>query len=214
MNEKRLNEELSAYLDGEAPSPEAIARLLQRDEEAARRYMELSKLSAHLKSLPEPEVHPAFATRVLAEARETEPAPHLAVWWKLAPLGVATAVLAVVIIVVADRNTSTPSYEPDVAVVLEVRQEGDAALGPFAGLMDEDLLAKPENPTPTTEAAGEDSFDETLETAVASAMWLTPSENGEPAQQDIDSMIETLDDTEIGVLKELLVEYAMQGDTT
>lgn len=67
-------DELSSYIDGESRDPERIARHLQSCPDCARRLVELRKLSAHLRALPEPEVHPAFATRVMASLAES-PAP-------------------------------------------------------------------------------------------------------------------------------------------
>ena len=68
---KRISiEELSAYLDGEANHPDKVSRQLQESEDAARIYGALSKVSAHVRSLPKASVRPGFSARVLSSMRE------------------------------------------------------------------------------------------------------------------------------------------------
>jgi len=59
-------ETISAYIDGEAKDPRAVALHLQGCAECARLQVDLSKLSTHLNALPEPEVRRDFARDVTA----------------------------------------------------------------------------------------------------------------------------------------------------
>ncbi len=96
--DKKQKEQISAFLDGEARAPESVERLLRDDPQAAAYHRELAALSRSIRSLEAPEVHPAFATRVMAEVSETRmarPAPR----WLLAggpALVLAVALFAVV----------------------------------------------------------------------------------------------------------------------
>jgi len=217
MNEKRLNEELSAYVDDECEHAERIGRLVQTDERAARRYTELCKLSAHLKSLPAPEVHPAFATRVLAQARETRQARSGPRAWRLLPggalaLGVVCALSWIALLYVPEA----PATDPEVAAVLKLRHNSDS-FGPLATLFEEDLLSGP------GDVAADDALmsgdidmavsEESIDTAVDSIVWLASAAPVGSDSQEIDAMLGTLDDTQIAILKELLIEYATEDDT-
>jgi hypothetical protein len=55
--------------------------------------------------------------------------------------------------------------------------------------------------------------DESIDTAVESIEWLASAESAGSESQEIDAMLRTLDDTQIAVLKELLIEYAMEDNT-
>lgn len=72
MKRAQLDEELSAYLDGESVHPEKIEHLIKTNVQVAQRYLELQQLSKQVQSLPEPEVRPEFLTRVMAHVREQE----------------------------------------------------------------------------------------------------------------------------------------------
>ncbi|NIA16151.1 MAG: hypothetical protein GWP08_18980 [Nitrospiraceae bacterium] len=64
-------EELSAYLDGESADPRGVARRIAESPEAGERFAALESVSSLVRSLPEPNVSPAFATRVMAEVAES-----------------------------------------------------------------------------------------------------------------------------------------------
>lgn len=117
MNDK-WNDELSAYLDGEAKDPERIRRLLAEDPEAAARHAQLAKLSEHLRALPEPEVRPEFLTRVMAHVREQEMAPRRPAWHFGVPL-LAFAMLALAIggSLLTTKEVQAPVDPTAVAVV-------------------------------------------------------------------------------------------------
>ena len=71
MNDDKITELLSAYLDGESGDPEAVERLIGGDPAVRRRFEVLQAQSRALRALPPPEVSPAFAARVLAGARQS-----------------------------------------------------------------------------------------------------------------------------------------------
>lgn len=217
MNEKRLNEELSAYLDDESKDPQRIARLLQKDEAAARRYMELSKLSAHLKALPEPDVHPAFATRVIAEVREARKVTKMPRVVRRLFVGAAVLLLVGVSAWMAThRLPVSRDRDPEVAAVLELRHS-NKPLGPLATLFEEDLYSKPAEVVPDDSSlwgeAGTAAYDDSVDTVIESIDWLASAEPSGADTQDVDAMIGSLDATQIAVLKELLVEYATEDST-
>ncbi|MCL4691616.1 MAG: hypothetical protein KJ060_03795 [Candidatus Hydrogenedentes bacterium] len=218
MNDKRLNEELSAYLDDESKDKARIADLLKNDPEAVRKLSEYSALSKALKALPAPEVHPAFATRVLAQARETRRASA----WSRAPRLAGGVVLSALIVgfcvwaMLPGTVPSTPQeQEPEVAAVLELRHS-DEPLGPFASLMDEDLLDSPvaltEGDIVPSDEAQLAADEASMESAVESIVWLASAAPAGSDSEELDAMLGDLDDTEITVLRELLVEYAMEDD--
>lgn len=73
MNDRHVEAELSAYLDGEAKEPARIQRHLQTCPECARLHLEMLKLSARLRALPNPEASPDFSGRVLDRVAQAEP---------------------------------------------------------------------------------------------------------------------------------------------
>jgi hypothetical protein len=217
MNEKRLNEELSAYLDDESADAGRMARLLQSDGRAAQRYTELCTLSAHLKSLPAPEVHPAFATRVLAQARETRQVSAWSRAWRVVPGGALVLAVVCTLSWFAFHSTPiSPSTGLEAAIVLELRHN-NAPLGPLAALFDEDrLLASNTRLGDGLHGLTEMYLtvsEESIDAAVESIEWLASTEAEGSESQEIDAMLGALDDTQIAVLKELLIEYAMEDIT-
>ncbi|GMU91031.1 MAG: hypothetical protein AMXMBFR4_00890 [Candidatus Hydrogenedentota bacterium] len=210
MNRKRFDEELSAYLDGESDDPEAVARLLQKDADAARRYMEWSKLSAHLRALPPPQVHPAFATRVVALARESS-APHrpprLAWLYGLA----AAALFAVIVAPWAFRQESAvPALDPRVAQVLESREQSGETIESLASVLDERM---PEDwdavVDESLELASESVDDYT--TVLASVAFLRDDPGQFEYEGSVDIEMGLLTDNELNTLKSLLDQYAERG---
>lgn len=116
MKDHHVIEELSAYIDGEARDPEGIARHLRSCESCARRHMELLKLSSHLRTLPEPEVHPAFLTRVMATVEEQAQAPARR-WAPILRLGSAAALVVLAVALLQRFDTQpAPPVEEKVAV--------------------------------------------------------------------------------------------------
>lgn len=153
-------DELSDYIDGESRDPDRIARHLQFCPECARRHLELRKLSAHLRALPGPEVHPAFATRVLATLAES-PAP--APWFPLAfPRFAAAAIMT--LLVGAGLWFARPDAPPKTtAPALNVAWRDDArVVEALAALLDTgapvDLFGPSDDPSALEEMSEEDEF--------------------------------------------------------
>lgn len=216
MNDKRLNEELSAYLDGESRDVDSIARLLKSDPEVARRHQEYAILSSALKALPPPEVHPAFATRVLAQARETRRAPG---WLRPPRLAAGIGLTALVVgagiwmSLPATVSVAPATPDPEVAAVLELRHS-DEPLGPFAALWNEDLLdgsaSFASDAALPTDEVGLATYDESMDSVVESIVWLASAPATGSDSEELDAMLGELDEAEVTVLRELLVEYAME----
>ncbi len=109
---KRISiEELSAYLDGEAKNPDKVRQQLQESDAAARMYRALSKVSAHVKSLPKASVRPGFSRRVIASLEASEPRQSLTwpvpVWASLA----AAAVVAVLAMIGLNDPAESPAVK-------------------------------------------------------------------------------------------------------
>jgi len=108
---KRISvEELSAYIDGESRHPEKIRQQIQQSEEVARLHVGLSKVSAHVRALPEPQVRPGFANRVLASLETSESRP--AMNWRLPAATSFAAVAALVAFVVFVGLQSDDAVSP------------------------------------------------------------------------------------------------------
>ena len=76
MSKKTDWEALSAYLDGESDDPEGMARHLAQSAEAKAQLAALESLSQQVRSLPKPDVSPAFATRVIAHVAQSQRPAH------------------------------------------------------------------------------------------------------------------------------------------
>ncbi|MBP7869171.1 MAG: hypothetical protein KA031_00640 [Candidatus Hydrogenedentes bacterium] len=70
LNKEAL-EQISALLDEEEPSASAARKWLDADEAAGRRYRQYRRMGEVLRALPEPEITPDFASRVLKRAGTT-----------------------------------------------------------------------------------------------------------------------------------------------
>ena len=215
---ERLNEELSAYLDGEAEDAEKMARLLHEDSSAARQFLEMAKLSAHLKALPGPDIHPAFATRVLARVREEAPASRRSFRWAWIA-GPAVAALLIGILFGPYKPFTSeegPAASPATGKALAERvlslskQPDETLTRQFAELFAEASMPAEE---------GSDSEDLTLnepsemnETAVlASISELDRDETSYPEDSDVYSQLDTLSESELQALQSLLTGNADKG---
>ncbi len=103
---KRISiEELSAYLDGEAKNPDKVRQLLQESDDAARMYRALSKVSAHMRSLPKASVRPGFSRRVIASLEAPEPRRSLT-WPVPVSASLAAAAVVAVLAVIGLNDTA------------------------------------------------------------------------------------------------------------
>lgn len=213
MSHKHISiDELSAYLDGEAKHPAAVREHLQRCAECAQRHAELGKLSSHLRTLPAPDVSPAFATRVMAAVREARPEPSGYRWlrWASGSFGVAVAL----VLAAAWVMNRPPAAPPAVAA------------NPPAQAVDADRLmqvieariAQGEDPGAVEYAAAD--WDNTeaipvsadLELALlAQSEWFDPLAEEVDSNTDVDTMISSLSPEQVRVFKQLLTAYAKEG---
>ncbi len=210
----RTIDEISAYLDGEAADADAAQRLIQQSEEAATAYVAYSKLSAHLKALPEPDVHPAFATRVLARIEEEQAArsPRWVRWFAGATAAAALC-LAAALPFALNRDetpgapTTTATNVSEDAIVNELARrvaEGDAtdAVQPEAYTFG-DLMATYSAPV----AQGDDE----ILLALGESEWFNELAVEVSAQQGLPEAISQLDDVEATIFRQLLEDYADEG---
>jgi len=212
MSTEHVVDDLSAYLDGEAAAPENIAVHLRNCPECAHKYGELKKLSEQLRTLPAPDVSPAFLTRVMAQAREKAPRKQR-LWFRFAvPLALA-AVLAVVLIGGVFYVRSTPPAElppsviamdkptmPDDEIAI-AELEAEWGVGEDAGLYEAEYSLGVE-PEP--------SVDEMV-VGLANTEWFDVLASNWETEDDVDTMLYALDDEETAILEQLLRAYAEEG---
>ncbi len=112
---KRVREDISAYLDGEIQDAQSLARLIAGSEDAAKEHSAFAELSARIRSLNEPDIHPAFAARVVATIEEQRDSRRAS--WRL-PLGLSAAALAVIVAIVSTQTARPRTTTPPVAAVI------------------------------------------------------------------------------------------------
>lgn len=214
MAERHLtNEELSAYIDGEARRAEAVAAHIAACAECRRRSEELARLSIRLKALTPPDVHPAFLTRVVATAAETRPLPRRD-WAALLPWASAALVVALALgawaVFRGDEEPPAPGVAqapawPGREVDAEAMSEYLAArVAAYPQVLDDDVLPWSNGVEP------QDTTDAML-AELAQADWFNAFANEAAADQDTEELIATLTPSEAEVLKELLSRYANEG---
>ena len=117
LNEKDL-ERISAALDGEdADSGSAPG-------EAAGRQASYARLGELLRSLPEPEVHPAFATWVLAHAREEKTRRPVWLSWRwLVPASGLLAMGALALMVLPDTQEPAAVSSAPESTAIALRED-------------------------------------------------------------------------------------------
>jgi len=201
-------EELSGYLDGEARHPEAIAEHLKACPECTERYEALRRLSAQVKALPVPEVRPEFVTRVVAcvaEQRETaRPGGHGS--WTRFALPLATmAALALVVGVVLYMNVMTAPMLPKTAQAPAITDK-DALIAKMAAINTVEGIDVP--------GAEDDEAvpAEDLLAALSDHEWFDSFAGTWDEDEDLDTLIDSLNDAERQMFTDLVHEYA-QEDT-
>ncbi len=209
MNEKQRNE-LSAYLDGEACPLNDIEQLLREEPEAARYVAELKQLSARLHTLPAPEIHPAFATRVMARVKN-ERMEHRRPW---ARVWLPVAAAAVFLLMAGGywlqtetgqglSGTEVVQPAPDMlAEAIESRIETSEDLPSIEPLLltpDADAVFLPPS--------------EQEETVVLAALTdFSPSVLDSTPADDLETMLDSLSDEESQTLYALIAEYVGKED--
>lgn len=212
MKKNRTHDEISAYLDGEASDPDAVARLIQKDADAARRYMELSKLSAHMKAMSASETGPDFCSRVLKAVEEIHP-PKFA-WRPVLMPAAAFAILVIAAAVAWFELAETPrgglqtaqgqravkafpeeALEARLQTLSDEYVESAIVTTGFAGF-EQDAWTESEIPT-----------DELL-TTIASPDTFAEMSDELDAEDDLDSILARLNQDECEAFEMLLREYA------
>lgn len=133
MKRHLTTEDLSAYLDGEYSRPADAQKHLQQCADCASKHVAMQKLSAHVRSLPEPEVTVGFQARVMLAIERPEPARQgwTSRYWMPIGAGLA-ATLAVMVGVVYTPETQAPTVHSTIGIGYETVTAVDlaGALGP------------------------------------------------------------------------------------
>jgi anti-sigma factor RsiW len=217
MNDKHPSfKELSAYLDGESRHPDTVRDHLQRCADCARRHAELGKLSSHLQAMPPPDVSPAFATRVMAAVREETPAASPA-FYRCLPAFAAAGVALAVLLAVALLATRDPSAPARVAAgnspaALPSDAETDRMMAAIAGRVARgEGIGTLEDELPAWNDAPPAAEEELA--ALADTEWFgaLANELDTDTDEDVDTMLSSLDPEEARVFMQLLAEYAKEG---
>ena len=189
MKTEHVIDALSAYLDGEAANPDAIAAHLRECPACARRLQELRAVSCATQALSAPETDPAFVTRVMAEVREQRPERRVrlaAVW---------TGALATVLVVAAglllhvSRDTAGPR-----AVVPRVSQ---ADLEAVEELLWAELARQ-------IEADGEQAL------LAAGAYWTDEAQQERAAFEEAAELLRSFDESEMEEFQRLMHNNASE----
>ena len=211
---KRISvEELSAFLDGEAKHPEEVLWLLQESEEVARKHAALSKVSAQVRSLPEPYVRPGFSGRVIASLQDSE--SHRSLPWQI-PAGASlmAVILAVFAVVGLNDSVTPPAVQTAASAPAQITPE-TIALEVEDALVAE-LERRIASDRTSTAVLSDGCYKEPepveglptdLLLALAPAGWLD-SFGGLNEGSDYTTEMGALSDTEKRIFVQLLEEYA------
>jgi hypothetical protein len=219
MSKRHVLEELSAYIDGEARHPKRIERHLSQCPDCARRHMELLKLSSHLGAMKDPEVAPAFLTRVLAHAREEEMLTVRGAWltgmaqWGAA-LALIVAGLALLYGVWPDGGQSTTALPVQVAVDPNAAfLDDEHIVEAMAELMEEGVdLTYVASDTPRNWLLDDDSIS--YDEAVALLVEDVTDEDAATYQEtgsNVYGLIDGMETSETETLESLLADYMGKG---
>lgn len=124
MNKRISAKDLSAYIDGEARNAEAVHNAIEQSDTVAREYQALKDLSAKVQDLPEPELRPGFAQRVVAHVQDDAPVASFAFPWRL-PVAASLAAAAVVLVVTLLTGLNPNIAEPARSTVAQPAPETD-----------------------------------------------------------------------------------------
>ena len=207
MKDKHIADELSAYLDGEAPEPEKIARHLQVCPECSRRYLEMRTLSAGLRNLPAPPASPGFDRRVMA--RISESARPTLRWRPVFALAAAILVCLAGWTLWPEARSSQPAGAP------LAWNDPDTLAAELGELVAEgaDLSWIEEGETDPLEAEAEESltYDEVSEWLAAASDEDLSLEDTSWDEDDPFEMMESLGEDETAALIDLLEDYRNKG---
>lgn len=218
----RVREDISAYLDGEAKDAQSIARLIAESEDASKEHLAFAELSARMRSLETPEVHPAFAARVVANIQEQQNRRRL-LWRIPAGLGVAAAVLLVAYISLNTASTRIPNTEADNIASLPAPvpapnfsgMDENALLAEFDRRVTEDsnvqqfVMARFDSPTETAEI-----YTDRLLAAIANSEGAAAAGAAIAHGVDYRTTVQQLDSEQADALKQVLaasMREALEG---
>ncbi len=217
MKTKHVLDELSLYIDGQARDPDRIARHLQQCPECAQRHMDLLRLSAHLKGLQGPVGNPAFTERVLAAVRR-KPEPNWARWpFQAAPwLAAATIVLVILAVAVVYEDNHAPGWANGLQ-----NEAPDRALDEGALLATLEKQLEPGQdiayvlPEPSMVV---EELDEVPALAMVDVLaetpWFAQWAGSFEAQEDLNTVIQSLTEAESEAFSQVLQEYANEERIT
>lgn len=201
-NDKRL-EDLSAYLDGYASEPERVRAEVEKDPNLAARLDQWQRLSDQLRQLEDPEVHPAFTTRVMASVRE-ESERSLPLWRRVLVAGWAIPAVLVVFIAGTSLYQGTAWLRTDNVVSAPVTQaETPPTVADLFDLAQGDTYLTMDGAFQLEEDASEDAESELdLASSVELALDSDP---------DLDDMLNSLTAEEVVQLQQLMSQQAPEG---
>lgn len=216
----RLREDISAYLDGEAKDAQSIARLIAESEDASKEHLALAALSARMRNLEAPEVHPAFATRVVAAVEEQR--SRRTIGWRIPTAISAAAVALLVALVSVNSNDSrTTTIETNTVATLPPAEtpvfeaDEDALLAEFDRRIAQDaevqkfVMARFDNTADTA-----DIYTDRLLAAVANSEGAAAAGAAIGYGVDFRTSVQKLDGEEAAALKEILaasMREALEG---
>jgi len=211
---KRVREEISAYLDGEAKDAPSITRLVAESGEASKEHLAYAELSARIRSLAEPDIHPAFAARVVAtiqEQNDRKPAR-----WRI-PAFVSVAAAALIVAALSFDSTRPSTPAQTVAIVPVAAPQADEAtlMAELERRVSQDsdvqhfVLARFEN-TPRPEQL----YSDRLVSAIAGSRGAAAAGGAFAHGIDYRAAVQRLDDAQADALKQMLtasVREALEG---
>jgi len=213
MRKKRLRRLVSEYHDGKSRHPERVRQLIQTDPEAAAYFRELQALSSRLRSLPVPRVSPDFSVRVMRDIAHLD-MERVRPRWQWVGLPAAAAALLVIMTVLflevytqdtrSGSNTQSQFTEidPDALSDVIVTRVAQGEELPWQGEAF-DILE------PNTNG-------NEVESEIADASLYSPEVFGRmlatlEEESDFYTVIESLENGEVGAMRDLLAEYVLEG---
>jgi predicted anti-sigma-YlaC factor YlaD len=119
MSKHIKTDELSAYLDGEAENSKTVEYHLDTCEACSDKLESMRSLSNQFQNFSEPEIHPAFAQRVLAsiaEEKSTQERSGILRWvYGMSPI----AVLALLLVTITLNTPENPPRSADEATATD-----------------------------------------------------------------------------------------------
>jgi hypothetical protein len=209
--------ELSAFVDGESRKKQSIKAHLSGCQTCRDTVERIAAVSRALGKLPAPDVHPAFAQRILAQlGEETAPRYARSMPWGLTLAGVAAMGLLVasVLLPSAMNSGTTPAQvaliDTDAsASSLELRDEA-SLLAEFDRVFsdDSDAFTNVMLQAYTTDPVPDDLDDDFVVLALADDDVLNTVSDEWAVANDLRSVVNSMNASETALFKQLLAESA------